>query len=367
MIGRNIKRLFNRGLAIDLGTVNTLIHAPGRGILLNEPSLIAINRFNGNVIAAGREALILMGREPRDVVVHRPIENGVVANYDLTEYMLRTFLRKAGQRWLLPRRLYHMIVGTPNSATHLERRGVQVSVTQASAARVSLVEEGIAAGIGAGVLFQDSQARMIVDIGGGTTNISIVSSSGAISSHSVDIAGLAMDRAIADHIRQTYRVLVGEQTAESIKIQLGHALPGANHESMTIVGKSMVDNAPHQLEIDADEIFNVLDRLVRAISESVRLVMSEAPPDVSADLFTTGILLTGGGSLLRHLDARLREDINLPVTRAERPLETVALGAGYLLDKPELLERFLVNDEIPSWGLETQIDHTLAMREAEGV
>lgn len=365
MIHRKIKRLFNRGLAIDLGTVNTLIYAPGRGIVLNEPSLVAINRFTGNIMAAGREALTLMGREPRDIIVHRPIEHGVVANYELTEHMLRIFLRKAGQHWLLPRRLYHMIVGTPNSATHLERRGVQVSVTQASGAHVSLVEEGVAAAIGAGVLFQDMRARMIVDIGGGTTNISIVSPSGAISSHSVDIAGLAMDRAIAEYIRQTYRVLVGEQTAESIKIQLGRALPELERQSTTVVGKSMVDNAPHQLEIDSDEIFNVLDRLVRAISESVRLVMSEVPPDVSADLFTTGILLTGGGSLLHGLDARLQRDISLPVTRAERPLETVAWGAGYLLDKPELLDRFLVNDDIPSWGLETQIDHTLAMQEVE--
>ena len=365
MTWKNIKRLFGRHLAIDLGTVNTLIHSPAQGIILNEPSLIAVNRFNGKVIAVGKDALTLMGREPRDIVVHRPIENGVVADYDLTEQMLRTFLRRANRRRIVPQRMYHIIVGTPNSATHLERRGVETSILRAGTARVSLVEEGIAAAIGAGVLFQDSRARLVVDIGGGTTNISVVTSSGAITSHSVDVAGLAMDRAIAEYVRQTYRVLIGEQTAEAIKIQLGAALPDSRNSSMPVTGKSMITSGPHLLDIRADEVFEVLDRPVRAIAESVRLVMSEAPPDVSADLLTTGIILTGGGSLLHDLDVRFRNEIALPVTRAERPLETVAIGAGYLFNHPALLERFLVNDEIPSWGLQSDIDYTLAAQELE--
>ncbi len=365
MIGKQIKRWFRRSLAIDLGTVNTLVYSPGHGTILNEPSLIAVNRFSGKIIGVGREAMTLMGREPRDVVVHRPIENGVVTDYDLTEQMLRAFLRRAGQNRIAHRRFTQLIVGTPNSATHLERRGVKISTEQAAAARVSLVEEGIAAAIGAGALFQDSRARLVVDIGGGTTNISIVTSAGAVASHSVNVAGRAMDRAIVEHIRQTYRVLIGEQSAEAIKIQLGNALPTPENKSILIIGKSLIDNAPHQLEIHADEVFSILDRPIRAIMESVQLVMGEAPPDVSADLFTTGIILTGGGSLLRNLDARLRGEIALPVTAAEHPLEAVVMGAGYLLDQPALLDRFQVSDEIPSWGLETDIDYTLAMQEVE--
>ncbi|MBI3948899.1 MAG: rod shape-determining protein [Acidobacteria bacterium] len=365
MIWKQIERLFVRGLAIDLGTVNTLIYSQGHGVVLNEPTAIAVNRFNGNVIAAGREALTIMGREPRDVVVHRPIENGVVTDYNLAEQMLRLFLRCAGQNRMASRRFYHMIVGAPNSATHLERRGIQDSALRAGAARVSLVEEGVAAAIGAGVLFQDSRARLVVDIGGGTTNISIVSSVGAIASHSVGVAGLAMDWAIREYIRQEYRILIGEQSAEAVKIQLGSALPNSENCSMRTIGKSLIDNAPHELEIYSDEIFHALDRPIRAIIESVRLVMGEVPPETSADLFATGIVLAGGGSLLRGLEERFRNEIALPVTRAERPLEAVVLGAGYLLDHPSLIDRFQISDEIPSWSLETEIDYTLAMQEVE--
>jgi len=367
MIWKQIARLFGCGLAIDLGTVNTLIYSAGQGIILNEPSVIAVNRFNGKVIAAGREALTILGREPRDIVVHRPIENGVVADYDLTEQMLRHFLRRVGQSQMASRRFYHMIVGAPNSATHLERRGIQDAVLQAGAARVSLVEEGVAAAIGAGELFQDPHARLVVDIGGGTTNISIVSSVGAIASHSVGVAGLAMDQAIREYIRQEYRVLIGEQSAEAIKIQMGSALPVSENHRIQVVGKSLIDNAPHELTIYADEVFHALDRPVRAILESVRLVMGEAPPETSADLFTTGIVLVGGGSLLRDLEERFRDEIALPVALAERPLEAVALGAGYLLDHPSLLDRFQVSDEIPSWEFETEVEYTLAVQEVESV
>jgi rod shape-determining protein MreB len=367
MMWKQIQRLFGRGLAIDLGTVNTLIYSPGHGIILNEPSVIAVNRFNGKVTATGREALTMMGREPRDVTVHRPIENGVVADYDLAEQMLRHFLRQAVQHRMVFRRFYHMIVGMPNSATHLERRGIQEAVGEAGAARVSLVEEGVAAAIGAGVLFQDTRARLVVDIGGGTTNISVVSSAGAITSHSVGVAGLAMDRAIREYIRHEHKVLIGEQSAEDIKIRLGSALPPSGEQGVQFVGKSSIDNVPREVEIYGDEVFPVLDRPIRAIIESVRLVMGEVPPETSADLFATGIVLVGGGSLLPGLETRFRDEIALPVTRARRPLEAVALGAGYLLEHPSSLARFQVSNEIPSWGFETEVDYTLAVQEVESV
>jgi rod shape-determining protein MreB len=365
MIWKQLERFFTRGLAIDLGTVNTLIYSQGQGIVLNEPSAIAVNRFNGDVVAVGREAITIMGREPRDVVVHRPIENGVVADYTLSEQMLRVFLRRIGQNRFVSRRFSHTIVGAPNSATHLERRGIQDAVLNAAAARVSLVDEGVAAAIGADVLFHDPRARLVVDIGGGTTNISIVTSVGAVASHSISVAGLAMDRAICEYVRQEYKILIGDQTAETVKIQLGSALPDSKNRGMQIIGKSMIDNAPHEMEIYSDEVFQALDRPIRAIIESIRLVIGEVPPETSADLFATGIVLAGGGSLLRELEERIRNEMRLPVIRAEHPLEAVAIGAGYLLDHPSLIDRFQVSDEIPSWGLETEVDYTLAIQEVE--
>lgn len=367
MMWKQLPRLFGRRLAIDLGTVNTLIYSPGQGIILNEPSVIAVNRFNGKVSAVGREALLMMGREPRDVTVHRPIENGVVADYDLAEQMLGCFLHRAVRPQVFLRRFSHLVVGVPNSATHLERRGIHDAVVESGAARVSLVEEGVAAAIGAGVLFQDPCARLVVDIGGGTTNISVVSSAGVIASHSLSVAGLAMDRAIREYIRHEHKVLIGEQSAEEIKIRLGSALPPSGEQGVQLVGKSLINNAPREVEIYSDEVFHALDRPLRAIIESVRLVMGEIPPETSADLLATGIILVGGGSLLPGLEARFRDEIALPATRAERPLEAVVLGAGYLLEHPSSLTRFQVSDEIPSWGLETEVDYTLTVQEMESI
>jgi rod shape-determining protein MreB len=318
------------------------------------------------VIAVGRAALIILGREPRHVVVYRPIENGVITDYQLAELMLRAFMRRIKPNGISLLGFCHLIVVAPKTTTALECRGMKEALLHAGASRVSLVKEAVAA-IGTGVLPQDPRARLVVDIGGGTTNISIVSSAGAITSHSVGVAGLAMDRAIGEYIRQEYRVLIGEQTAEIIKIQLGRALLSPEQRRLRIVGKSMIDNVPRALEISSDEVFHALDRPIRAIIESVRLVMSEAPPEVSADLFGTGVVLVGGGSLLRDLEARFREEIALPVTRAQRPLEAVALGAGYLLDHPSLIDRFQVSEEIPPWEFETEVDYTLAVQEVESL
>jgi rod shape-determining protein MreB len=360
MLKQYIKRLLSRDLAIDLGTANTLIYARGQGIVLNEPSVIAVDRFNGDIVAVGREAASILGREPRDVIVHRPIEHGVVADYDLAELMLRVFLRRV-PRW---GRL-QAIIGMPSSATHVERRGLIEAATHAGASRVALVEEGVAAAIGADVLFYDSRARLVVDIGGGTTNISIVSSAGVIASHSISVAGLAMNRAIREHVRREHNLLIGEQSAEAIKIKLGAVMPMSEDQTCPVMGKSTLDNTPREIHVHADEIADALEKAIQTIIESVRLVISDLSPEISADLLETGIILTGGGSLLREMDTRFREEFLLPVMRAERPLEAVVLGAGYLLDHPSLLERFQVNDRIPAWQFESALDYTLEAQEAD--
>ncbi|MBI3951102.1 MAG: rod shape-determining protein [Acidobacteria bacterium] len=367
MTWSRIKQFFGRGLGIDLGTVNTLIYSQGRGIVLNEPSAIAVNRFNGRIIAVGREAMNLIGREPRDVVVHRPIENGVVADYELVQQMLRAFLRRIVESRVELWRFHHAVVGTSNSATDVERQGVRDAVLHAGASHVWLVGEGVAAALGAGVLFDNPGAHLVVDIGGGTTNISLVCSAGAIISRSVSVAGLAIDRAIREYIRHEYKVLIGERVAEAIKIKMASALPYSEDHCIQVIGRSLNDKAPCELEIYSDELFFVLNQPLQTIIESIKLALSEVPPDTLADMHETGILLVGGGSLLRNLDVRLSHEINLLVMRAERPLEAVALGVGYLLDHPSWLDRLQVSNNVPSWEFETEVDHAARASSAFGL
>lgn len=366
VLGR-IKRLLVQGLGVDLGSVNTLIYARGSGIILNEPSAIAVNRFTGKVLAVGRDAVELLGREPRDVTVHRPVQSGVVVDYELAEATIKHFLQQACGRYSSSWGLYRVLMGVPSSATHVERRGVVNAMSRAGASHVSLIDEGVAAGIGSGVLSRDTRARLIVDIGGGTTNISIVSGAGVITSHSLSIAGIAMDHAISDFVRQEHRRLVGEQTAEVIKKAVGAALPNGESRTYPAIAKSMSDGSPQELEIRSDEVAYALDKTLKTILNGVRLVIEEAPPEVSADLYRTGITLAGGGSLLREMDTRFRQEFRLPVTRAERPLEAVALGAGKLLDMPAMIERFEIREDIPTWELETALDYTLAGQASEGL
>lgn len=354
MIWHRVRRLFRHGLAIDLGAVNTLIYSRGHGIILNEPSAIALNRFTGEVIAVGREARWMLGREPRDVGVHRPIQNGVVADYDLTEQMLRTFLRRAGYGRHWPGRRLEAMISIPGSATHVERKALAAAAQRAGLSRVSLVEEGVAAAIGADALFRDSRARLVVNIGGGTTDLSLVSSAGVISSRSIDVAGLAMDQAIQEYVRRKYKLSIGEQSAEAIKIALGMALSTPEERTYQVVGISLIDHEPQEIHLYSGEVTDALQRPIQTIIDSIHQVMSEAPREVSMDVFETGIVLTGGGSLLRELDTRFRQEFLLPVVRAECPVEAVVLGAAYLLDHPALLERFQVSEKIPSWELETE-------------
>jgi rod shape-determining protein MreB len=349
MFWDRLERLLVHDVAIDLGTINTLIFLRGRGVVLAEPTLIATDRATGEVVAVGRDAMTLWGREPHGVMVHRPLHSGVIADYELTEKMLALFLQRAlGSR---PRlwTFLKVLVGTPSASTYIERRAVEDVLKRLGAVEVTLVEEGAAAAIGSGTLVRHDRACMIVDIGGGTTDISIVSPTGVVFSRSLTVAGVAMDRAIREALCSQHKVLIGEQTAEMIKRTIGAALPLPAPRVLTVAGKSLVTGSPCDVTIASEEVFLILDEVLRAILEGVCSVLEQVSPEIAADLCTTGITLTGGGSLLRDLDHRFRQKFTLPVHRAENPLESVVHGLGYLLQEQEMRNRFACTEAAAEW------------------
>jgi len=349
MIWERIEHVLAPSVASDLGTVNTLIYVRHRGIVLMEPTAIAVDRADGRVLAIGREALHMLGREPREVVVHRPGRSGVVADYELAEQLLRGMLERAlGFRlrsWVFPR----LVLGTPSVSTYVERRALREAAHRAGGFHTILIEDGIAAALGAGALAHTGQASLIVDIGGGTTDISLVTASGLIAAYSLNVAGIAMDHAISDYVLKRYGVIVSEQTAEAIKITLGAALPRTPTRSMCVAGKSAHTGAPCEIVLTSDEVVSALNGTVETILQGVRLMLERMSPETAADLCTTGITLTGGGSLLTDLDARFQQEFGIPIFRAEHPLESVALGLGSLLDEPAWLEHFRCEEEDAEW------------------
>jgi len=349
MIWERIERLLIQGYAVDLGTANTLIYSRAHGIVLSEPTAIATDKSTGDVVAVGREALNMLGREPREVTIHRPIQTGVVADYELTEKMLRCFLQQALGHKPRSWTFLELVMGTSSAATYIERRAIVDAAKRAGGFHISLVEDGVAVALSSGLLLQDPRACLIVDIGGGTTDISIVSPVGVIASRSLDVAGIAMDRAIGEYLRHHHHITVGEQTAEMIKITLGAALPMPHARSMQVAGKSLNNGSPREVTITSNEVFQVLDELLRTIINGVYLVLEQASPETAADLCRTGITLTGGGSLLRDLEIRFRNEFEIPVYRVENPLESVALGLGYLLEDGSLLDHFRVDENAVEW------------------
>ncbi len=349
MIWERIEQVLAPNVAVDLGTVNTLIYVRHRGIVLMEPTAIAVDRTDGRVIALGREAVSMLGREPREVAVHCPMRSGVVADYELAEKLLRGLLERAlGYRlraWVFPR----LVLGTPSVSTYVERRALREAAHRAGGFHTILIEDGIAAALGAGALAQNGQASLIVDIGGGTTDISLVTTSGLIAAYSLNVAGIAMDQAISEYVLKRYGVIVSEQMAEMIKISLGAALPRTPARQMTVAGKKAHTGAPCEIVLTSDEVFTVLNGPVETILQGVRLMLERLSPETAADLCATGITLTGGGSLLRDLDARFQQELGIPIFRAETPLESVALGLGYVLEDPIWLEHFRCEDEDAEW------------------
>ena len=335
---RSLFSLFSSDLAIDLGTANTCVYVRGKGIVVNEPSIIAINKVNGRVEAVGKEAKEMLGRTPGNIVAIKPMKDGVIADFEYTEKMLAYFIRKAHNNrnvWVRPR----IVIGVPSEITQVEKRAVKDSAYRAKASEVHLVEEAMAAAIGAGMPITEPSGNMIVDVGGGTTDIAVISLAGIVYSKAVRVAGNEMDEAIIHYIRKTYNLLIGERTAEHIKMEIGSAYPLEERMTMEIKGRHLIEGVPKTITITDEEIRESLAETVSVIVDAVRVALERTPPELSADIVDRGIVLTGGGSLLRNLDKRLREETGLPVAMAEDPLSTVVLGAGKMLSNFELLRK----------------------------
>jgi rod shape-determining protein MreB len=337
---RSLFSLFSSDLAIDLGTANTLVYAKGKGIVVNEPSIVAINKNNGEVEAVGKEAKEMVGRTPGNIVAIRPMKDGVIADFKVTERMLNYFIHKAHGRKVLvhPR----IIIGVPSEITQVEKRAVIDSAYRAKASEVHLVEQAMVAAIGAGLPITEPSGNMIVDIGGGTTDVAVISLSGIVYSRSVRIAGNEMDDAIMQYLKRKYNLLIGERTAEQIKIQIGSAFKLDKPLTMEVKGRNLIEGVPKTVPIGDEEIREALAEPVATIMNAIRVALERTPPELSADISDRGIVLTGGGALLKNLDRRIREETGLPVSIAEDPLASVVLGTGRILTDFRLLRRIAI-------------------------
>ncbi len=338
---RSLFSFFSSDLAIDLGTANTLVFAKGRGIVLNEPSIVAINKTTGEVEAVGREAKEMLGRTPGNIVAIRPMKDGVIADFRVTEKMLNYFiLRSHGRKMLVHPRI---VIGVPSEITQVEKRAVIDSAYRAKASEVHLVEQAMVAAIGAGLPITEPSGNMVVDIGGGTTDVAVISLSGIVYSRSVRVAGNEIDESIIQYLKRKYNLLVGERTAEQIKMQIGSAYPLEKPLTMEIKGRNLIEGIPKTITVDDSEIREAIAECVAAIVNAIRVALERTPPELSADISDRGIVLTGGGALLKNLDMRIREETGLPVSIAEDPLASVALGTGKMLTDFNLLRRIAID------------------------
>jgi len=330
--------LFSNDLAIDLGTANTLVYVKGVGIVMNEPSVVAINKnVTGpkRILAVGREAKEMLGRTPGDIVAIRPLKDGVIADFEITAAMIRYFVEKAHNRRTMvkPR----VIVCVPYGITNVEKRAVKEAAESAGVREVFLIEEPMAAAIGAGLPVTEPSGSMIVDIGGGTTEVAVISLAGIVYSKSVRVAGDKMDEAIINYIKRKYNLLIGERTAEEIKIGIGNAYPSDVIESMHVKGRDMVAGIPKTIQVTSDEIREAIAEPVNIIVEAVRVALEQTPPELAADIVDKGIVLAGGGALIKNLDVLLREETGLPIMIADNPLTSVVIGSGKALDQIHIL------------------------------
>ncbi len=342
MLPGPLANIFSNDLAVDLGTANTLVYVRGRGIVLKEPSIVALRQADNSVLAVGAEAKAMLGRAPGSIRVIRPLKDGVIADFDVTEKMLHYFIRAVRERRSLvqPR----VVVSVPSGITQVEKRAVRDSATQAGAREVYLIEEPMAAAIGAGLPIQEPGGNLIVDIGGGTTEVAVLSLAGIVHCKSVRIAGDEMDEAIIQYMRKHYNLLIGERQAEEVKITLGSAYPvGTEHQTMQVKGRDLILGLPKTVIVTEEEVREALREPVMTIVEAVRTCLEQTPPELAADIVDKGIVLTGGGSLLQGLDILIREETHLPVTVSDEPLDCVALGAGKVLDELALLRRVAIS------------------------
>jgi rod shape-determining protein MreB len=335
---------FSKDLAVDLGTANTLVYVKGEGIVCNEPSVVAIqkgSRGEQRVLAIGADAKKMLGRTPDSIVAIRPLKDGVIADFAITEIMLRHFIHKVHKRKLLARPI--IVVSVPSGITAVEKRAVRESAEAAGAREVYLIEEPMAAAIGAGLPVTRPSGNMIVDIGGGTTEVAVISLAGVVFSSSVRMAGDKMDEAIVQHVKRKHNLLIGERTGELIKIAIGSAYQGDEIQTMEIKGRDLVAGVPKIIEITDDEIREVLREPVHQLVESVRTALERTPPELASDIVDKGIMLAGGGALLRNLDVLLREETGLPITLANDPLTAVVVGAGKVLEDTSLLREVAID------------------------
>ena len=334
--------LVGRDMAVDLGTANTLVYVRGRGILVDEPSVVAINEKTGELVAVGRDAKQMVGRTPEDITAIRPLQDGVIADFEATEQMLRHFIALVHRRRYLAKP--RMVVCVPSGITAVEQRAVKEAGYQAGARRVYIIEEPMAAAIGAGLPVHKATGNMIVDVGGGTTEVAVISLGGIVTSLSVRTAGDEVDRAITNWMKKEHALLLGEATAEQVKVTLGSAFPGPLDREAEIRGRDLVSGLPRTVTLTSSDVRTAIEEPVHAIVDAVRVTLDQTPPELAGDIMDRGIVLTGGGALLRGLDDRLRHETGMPVHVAEDPLRSVALGAGRCVEEFEALQQVLVTE-----------------------
>ncbi len=333
--------IFSKDMGIDLGTANSLVYVKGKGIVLREPSVVAIQRDSGQVLAVGEEAKQMIGRTPGNIVAIRPMKDGVIADFDVTQSMIRHFINKAlrrGSFLIRPR----VVISVPSGVTAVEERAVREAALQAGAREAYLIEEPMAAAIGAGLPVHEPTGNMIVDIGGGTTEVAVISLGGIVTSRSIRIAGDEMDEAIIQHVKKAYNLMIGERTAEEIKIEIGTAYPSSKVETYDVRGRDLVSGLPKTIEITSEEIYKALSEPVASILDAIKSTLEMTPPELAADIMDRGIMMAGGGSLLLGLDRLVIEQTGMPVHLAEEPLLAVAYGTGRVLENIDILHKVLI-------------------------
>jgi rod shape-determining protein MreB and related proteins len=340
---QNAFRFLGRDMAVDLGTANTLVYVRGRGVVLNEPSVVAINTKNNAILAVGTEAKAMIGRTPGHIVAIRPLKDGVIADFDTTEKMLRYFVHKVHRRQLMAKP--RVVVCVPSGITGVERRAVVESTYRAGARSAFIIEEPMAAAIGVGLPVHEPAGNMVVDIGGGTTEVAVVALGGIVTSQSIRIGGDELDESIISYIKKEYSLMLGERTAEQIKINLGSAFPLAEEPTTDIRGRDLVSGLPKTITIGSEEIRKAIEEPVNQIVDAVKNTLDRTPPELAADVMDKGIVLTGGGALLRGLDERLKHETAMPIHLADEPLHSVAFGSGKCIEEFESLKKVLISSE----------------------
>ena len=332
--------IWAKDIGIELGTSNTLVHVKGKGIVVREPSVVAINKRNGNILAVGDEAKNMIGRTPGDIVAIRPMRDGVIADFETTQNMLRYFIRKALKKGVFSRP--RVIICVPSGVTAVERRAVEEATREAGAKEAFLIEEPMAAAIGSNLPVEEPCGSRVVDIGGGTSEVAVISLGGIVTSESLRIAGDDFDETIALYIKKGYNLMIGERTAENIKVTIGAAWPPKKEVSMEVRGRDLITGLPRNKTINSTEVAEALRESVNAVVDAIKFTLEKTPPELASDVMDRGIMLTGGGALLKGLDKLISRETGIPAYIAENPLDCVALGAGKALENIGLLKKLLV-------------------------